>query len=1277
MSIAEGSSRLEELRRSIREADPTAFLAESRVVRRLIRQRLGIATLSARVPHSQCQTAELQDLWEWIHPDELGVNSFAQLPQKCLLISLPEEGELEHWPIEELKQKLWRRLFHAQVDRCCSENEHLKQPSFVAAQIDQIGKIGFEEARSVLSGEMRIIDPESSGEVLRELIAHYLEFYYFEPDLLAVWFPSIAGRPLIQESIAQIVPADELFERTRLSGSADPDLTPASKRDEERLRQAQTGWSLGLGVTTSDRQYLWAMRRRDRAYERGNLVQSITMALRASQRATSIGKRKAAESRASEDVRNLVERLRAAISFPASDTAKWQAALWELAKNSVHGFWNSEKRLLYDLQKVCLSHERVTFKIDLVKWVVSRGKRPLRRPLDNLREVTMAKYLASAAGRLPYVRLSGADRERLNDLIRTTAELSDQQMRSRLRPALRESLQAVDLAPQSYPEQIGFDKLVEESLDCIAERGYLSMGYLRDAISRNDQKLPDLQDVRELWKGDRLLRADDRLDIALDGVYRRGEFYLRWIQIVSSLFFGTRAGRFATLYLIIPFGGSVLVIEGLRHILHLLEPHEVETVAVAGDEGEPNSDKEALESPVSKSSTDKAVDGADQDDTIAGEAQLTTTVTEPLVHHGVERQSEEQSEHSLPITLSGTQSLDIDIETVGFKADDDSRDTVILVEPTTADEAARQIVSQQTDSMTMVLALGFFLMALIHVRAFRGIVFEGMKTVWGWTKLVFVDVPLKLIKLQWVQKLWRDPLVIFLRRHVVVPLGIVLVTGKWLPTAFGAEPLTWGWVATTTLLFSLLWNSRLGRDAQELTVEWLGNAWHHLHARLVIALIDAIVDFFRMLLQNLERFIYAVDQWLRFRSNEHWTIVFFKAILGVIWSFVSFLLRIYVNLLIEPTFHPVKHFPVVTVAAKILLPALLMLESQMVNFLGQYIGTPLARSIAWINIFFLPGFFGFAVWELKENWRLFRSNRRWKLVAVPVGSHGESMRRLLCPGFHSGTLPKLFRRLRRLEQREASFGRFTHRRAAHELLRHVNHAIHNFVDRDFIHLLNESESWNGKALDCNWVQAAVNSVVIDIGFRDNGSDPLRLVIHERGGWVVAKVAHEGWLRYVPGDQRLAFENALVGFYRKSGVDFVEDQLQRFLTRGRPYEIREGELLVWDDAKYQSVEVFDLQHEDKFDKVGRDKVGSDTERASVQDDRRKACVKRESLESWYFGASDTHWADWEVCWGGPLGDRGNATSPRILNVGRAGVVPPPQRILPEITDELSASPTRHR
>ena len=79
----------------------------------------------------------------------------------------------------------------------------------------------------------------------------------------------------------------------------------------------------------------------------------------------------------------------------------------------------------------------------------------------------------------------------------------------------------------------------------------------------------DLTGVGEFFRGDSLLRADIELAYALDGVYRKGEFYLRWIQRFSALFFGTPLGRLFTLYIAVPFGGAfmtLMFLEELRHI---------------------------------------------------------------------------------------------------------------------------------------------------------------------------------------------------------------------------------------------------------------------------------------------------------------------------------------------------------------------------------------------------------------------------------------------------------------------------------------------------------------------------------------------------------------------------------------------------------------------------------------------------------------------------------------------------------------------------------------
>src|SRR5262249_44252415 len=74
-----------------------------------------------------------------------------------------------------------------------------------------------------------------------------------------------------------------------------------------------------------------------------------------------------------------------------------------------------------------------------------------------------------------------------------------------------------------------------------------------------------------------------------------------------------------------------------------------------------------------------------------------------------------------------------------------------------------------------------------------------------------------------------------------------------------------------------------------------------------------------------------------------------RAVLGFIWFLVSYLLRLYVNVFIEPTVNPIKHFPAVTVAAKLLVPFWIPLTELFATPL-MFLGAPLAYTIAFLTL---------------------------------------------------------------------------------------------------------------------------------------------------------------------------------------------------------------------------------------------------------------------------------------------------------------------------------------
>ncbi|MCH2211416.1 MAG: hypothetical protein MK110_08945 [Fuerstiella sp.] len=1167
-----------QLRLAVRQADTGTFLVEPRVTRRLVRELGNFARLLPRIPHTEVCVVSANDVRELTHPDELGLDSFESLPDPVLLIAVPEEHEVTGTSTQDQMILVWRRLFHGAIDRAVRalmDSGKLTRAQ-IQSHIDRIGQVEFDEVHAVLASENRLIDPESRMEAFGEFMAIWWEFNRFAPDLIPIWFPSLTRRSP-EELISDVrIDPDLMYKVTRLTGAPDPDTTSQVVLDEAQLSGVRQDWFESGPVRPSERRFQRLRRRRQRATERGNTVAAGLAAMYGAESATTNELRENALESAEEDIGTLVARLQRALKFDVNDKDAWHESLRELFRNATHGFWNTDKKLLHDLQKVCMDYERVTYQVDLVKWIVSRGQRSLRRPLTNIREVMMAKHLANSAARLVYIRLSGREREQLTNLLHEAADLAEDQMRHRIRPTLRQTLREVGFRPGNIPEEVAFDKLIEESLDCIAHRGYLTMGYLRDAISRNDLKLADLTHLRELFRGDHLLRTDDELDVALDGVYRRGEFYLRGLQRVSSLAFGTNVGRFLTLFVVIPFGGSLIIVEGARHVIEGI------------------------------SDTSTGMSDADRVDTSVSESDVSLTTAPPEVP-GTKRTPDTSESNDDPSTDETDRT---DVAGTIDAVHDHSKLTEITERPATPG-THDNYPSEPSTHFPLIVAIGLALMALIHLPAFRRTLVALLRSAWSVVHLVAWQFPERVLKMPLVRGIWRSRLTMAARRYIVNP-GIVAGA-----TGYLASWNIWMVVAVTVVL-SIAINSRLGRDTEELVAEWLGSTWHNLRARIVMAAFDWIVDFFKWALSGVERLIYAVDEWLRFHSEESWLSVIVKAVVGVVWSFIVFLIRIYVNLLIEPQVNPIKHFPVVTVAHKIILPLTPFVIEKAGGLLSNFIGTVQADFVVGATWFLFPGVFGFLVWELKGNWRLYEANRVTRLQPIPVGSYGETVGRLIRPGFHSGTIPKAFARLRQLERQPASFRRFSERRAWQDTLHRAERDLCRFVQRDLLRLLKSCPVWRDADLHLAGVRISCNSILITLNSDSIDGPPIQILMQEQGHWIVVTVGQRGLLRNVSPAQLHSFDTALLGFYRKAGAEIVREQIERNLTTVHPYDVCSAGLIVWPEARFDREVNIDMHRPHRV-------------RPSPAPLAITYGIGTSSVENVLFCRSSTDWYDWAQLW----------------------------------------------
>lgn len=1115
------------LEAALRARDPSVRLVLPRIVRRVILEDRELTTWGIRVPHRKSYVASTDRLLEIADREELGLEPGQRAPTRLTLLPAPDPEWLAGQPPGDVLRRYWRLLFHARVHVAMEDQVAAGRlgPAELRQRMHRIGPGVLAEAREVLAQDGFLLPPADEREVFIEFAAVYLELRYFAPGLLCRYFPVVERFEAIDAVLTEDIAADDLFAATRPEGADPPQEAPEPEADDawaipengeaiepapgETTSAGTVGAEEGIlpGSAGEDAkplparpprvhwrfQRLWA--RAGRASRLGNQVRAILLRTKVARLAPAA---QAAEARSSiqADVHRLAVRLQVALDLPPEEAPGWQEALCALARHAPRATWSAEARLLYDLQKACVDYEREIHASDLVEWVLSLGRRPIKRRLPGQSDILMSTHLRSAQRRLPVVRLNALKRRQLADLLRRGIQRVEERIRSRFRPEIHGVLDEVGLVPANLPERVARQKLVEELLDRIAERGYVTMGDFRDAISRNNLKLADFTRPVDLLRGDPLLRADQRLAIALDGVYRRGEFYLRWMQRLASLAFGTRVGRGLVRYAALPFVGAFVALAFLQHAL---------------------------------------------DDWVG---------------------------------LEGV----------------------------------------QIKSWELVASLGLFLLCLINLRVFRQAVWQGLKAVFRGLRLLLYDLPRWVLARRWVQWLLRSRLARVLTRYGLKPAMLTALAWSVLPRKDVGLALSLGLAGGIFLVVNLLLNSRIGRNAEEILAEAVVEGLRRFGWRPLIALLALVMEVSKAALEAVERFLYAVDELLRFRSGESRLTLGFKAAGGAAWFLVTYVFRFAINVVIEPQINPIKHFPVVTVAHKVFLPFVAVLQGWLASAMNEF----LAWLVAFLISVSLPGICGFLVWELKESWRLYAANRRRWLAPVPIGSHGETMSRLLRRGFHSGTLPKRFARLRRAERAARHSGNWKRVRQHLHALHHLEEALRRWVQREFVALLSGSGLWHAGPVVVDEVRLATGSIRVKLACPRLRSGNLVLGLELRAGWLLGGIVWPGWVSHVPPESRPALAAALVGLYRSAGADLLRQQIEAELPAVYAYDLVPEGILVWPDPDFQREVLYEMDYGPWIP----------PQQVRGPRPRRLPALERERLR---FGQVEISWERWVALW----------------------------------------------
>jgi hypothetical protein len=219
-----------------------------------------------------------------------------------------------------------------------------------------------------------------------------------------------------------------------------------------------------------------------------------------------------------------------------------------------------------------------------------------------------------------------------------------------------------------------------------------------------------------------------------------------------------------------------------------------------------------------------------------------------------------------------------------------------------------------------------------------------------------------------------------------------------------------------------------------------------------------------------------------------------------------------------------------------IFPIVPQLIEGILQALAPLLGKALAGSVAGLGVFFVPGLAGFLVWEFKANWRLYRSNRPQDLRPVLVGHHGETMARLLRPGFHSGTLPKTFAKLRKARRAAQRSGNWRAFRKYSTALHHVEICVRRFLDRELILLVNDFAGWGGPPVALGAVELSTNRIRAEVLCTVLGTEPVRISFREQCRQLIAEVETPGWATHLPPAKRCILDATLAGVFALSGAE---------------------------------------------------------------------------------------------------------------------------------------------
>ena len=918
------------------------FLFHARAIERLIEEQLGVHQHGVSIPELPYYLMRREDFLfglETENPEALSVIEGLKLPPYVVLLPSPRAQGADRAAFSRLRHEYWARSFEAEVARAwqmARDQAGADQEFGAEALRDLVGEHGFAELREVLDHDGLTLQIWDDALICRSFVARVVRLRYFAPGSRAFCFPAVHDwsqvdawllasglelpPPFSAPAGAVILPP--LLQKTRpgpgelppepwpllpgglTRGDRDPDYQPAQravhalaahapppvvgrvfeqavpdslgaefearclnalteasrlkrKRDfiarhwdslsarlsrlfgrvlfapsferlQNRPRRSPSRVWLGAGLGL----FRHAVAAANRSEMRGRFATALVhladarrLLLRLMQFCGGSGGDlcQGLAARESDCEQSLAAELAARVGLRPAAAGQLGTLVERLAAEDRGASASPVARaVLSQLQKVLCETRDDYYRLRLWGWVVSRGRIRLREILPFQAPLHCLRSLQIARARLDDLDWPLHELERFGCLLEQMHERFSQRLEEQLMPRLTQAMREADFVPRNHRERVAANKMRGELLDVIKQRRHLKFTDVRDIVARNVLRLPD-PTIGEFFRGDRLHRFDRTAALALPGVYRPGEFYIKGLQQLSAPLFGTRSGRAVLRHILVPFGATYLALKSVDLLLHLLPEY------------------------------DRSLHFATAFAVTAG-----GTLTNLVLYTDIGR-------HVLLAIWHGSRTL---------------FDLLLI-------QAPRRLLHWPP------------LAGLLGTGLFRGLARNLIQP------MLFGILPL-------------TPIIAL----AVLVEEVPIKPGFWL-------------LGLAFALGTLARNTASGRRFIDNLVTYLVQMQRRINQTLVLGLIQQLLYAFKEAMRRIAQGLHRVEEGLMHHLHEPIGGFLVKALAAPLWVLAESLLQFYITVLVEPQVNPVKHFPVVTVGHKLMLPFLPSTTAFMLQLTGS------------------------------------------------------------------------------------------------------------------------------------------------------------------------------------------------------------------------------------------------------------------------------------------------------------------------------------------------------